>query len=98
MEIINVEKKTFEEMLAHVDMLNQKMQRLYHLHADRKMKKWYDKQDVCQILRISQRTLQQLRDNGTLGYTQINHKMFYKPEDVERLLRTARIIRSITNP
>jgi hypothetical protein len=98
MEIINVEKKTFEEMLAHVDMLNQKMQRLYHLHVGRKMKKWYDNQDVCQILRISLRTLQTLRDKGTLGYTQINHKMFYKPEDVESLLRAARIIRSITNP
>jgi hypothetical protein len=98
MEIINVEKKTFEEMLAHVDMLAQKMQTLSQRYVDRKMKKWYDKQDVCQILRISQRTLQQLRDNGTLGYTQINHKMFYKPEDVESLLRTARIIRSITNP
>jgi hypothetical protein len=89
MEIINVEKKTFEEMLARVEMLAQKMQTLSQQYAAKKMKKWYDKQDVCQILRISQRTLQALRGNGTLGYTQINHKMFYKPEDVESLLQSA---------
>jgi hypothetical protein len=97
MEIINVEKKTFEEMLARVEMLAQKTQTLSQRYADRKLKKWYDNQDACQILRISLRTLQSLRDNGTLGYTQINHKMFYKPEDVENLLQTMRVNRNSTN-
>ena len=35
---------------------------------------------------ISPRTLQTLRDNGTLAYSQINRKVYYKPEDVERIL------------
>ena len=43
-------------------------------------------QDVCQLLNISKRTLQTLRDNETLAYTQINHKFFYKPVDVEKIL------------
>ena len=47
---------------------------------------WLDNQDVCQILNISPRTLQTLRDNGMLAYSQINHKVYYKPEDVERIL------------
>ena len=47
---------------------------------------WLDNQDVCQILNISPRTLQTLRDNGTLAYSQINHKVYYKPEDVESIL------------
>ena len=44
-------------------------------------------QEVCQQLRISPRTLQTLRDNGTLAYSQIGHKIFYKPEDVQRIVR-----------
>jgi len=44
---------------------------------------WLDNQDVCQMLNISPRTLQTLRDNGTLAYSQINRKMYYKPVDVE---------------
>ena len=46
------------------------------------MSKWLDTPDVCQMLNICPRTVQTLRDNGTLAYTQINHKMYYKPEDV----------------
>ena len=45
-----------------------------------------DSQDVCLRLNISSRTLQTLRDNGKLPYSQIQHKIFYKPEDVEALL------------
>lgn len=50
------------------------------------MKEWLDNQDVCQLLNISKRTLQTLRDNGTLAYTQISHKIYYKPEDVEKIV------------
>ena len=31
--------------------------------------------------------LAELRDNGTLAYSQIGHKIFYKPEDVLRIVR-----------
>ena len=47
---------------------------------------WLDNQDVCQILNISPRTLQTLRNNGTLAFSQINRKVYYKPKDVERIL------------
>jgi len=47
---------------------------------------WLDNQDVCQMLNISPRTLQTLRDNGTLAYSQINRKVYYKSEDVKRIL------------
>jgi len=48
---------------------------------------WLDNQDVCQMLNISPRTLQTLRDNGMLAYSQINRKVYYKHEDVESILR-----------
>ena len=47
---------------------------------------WLDNQDVCQMLNISPRTLQTLRDNGTLAYSQIYRKVYYKPKDVESFL------------
>lgn len=50
---------------------------------------WMDNQEVCRQLNISPRTLQTLRDNGTLAYSQINHKVFYKPEDVMRIVKPA---------
>ena len=53
----------------------------------KRLSRWMDNQEVCQQLRISPRTLQTLRDNGTLAYSQIGHKIFYKPEDVQRIVR-----------
>ena len=54
--------------------------------TDKRHGEWLDNQDVCQILTISPRTLQTLRQNGTLAYSQIEHKVYYKPEDVERII------------
>lgn len=32
------------------------------------------------------RTLQTLRDNGTLAFTKIGNRTYYRPEDVERVI------------
>lgn len=45
-----------------------------------------DNQDVCLRLNISPRTLQTLRDTGHLAFSQIQHKIYYKVEDVEKLM------------
>ena len=42
--------------------------------------------DVCRKLRISPRTLQTLRDNGTLAFTKIGNRTYYRLEDVERVI------------
>ena len=47
---------------------------------------WLDGSDVMRALHISPRTLQTLRSNGTLPYSQIGGKIFYKREVLEDLL------------
>ncbi len=48
---------------------------------------WIDNQDVLQTLHISKRTLQTFRDNGTLPYSKVKGKFYYKVSDVEQLLQ-----------
>ena len=55
-------------------------------HGEKKKTEWMDNQDVCRMLNISPRTLQTLRDNGMLAYSQINHKTYYRPRDVQRMV------------
>jgi hypothetical protein len=86
MDIINIEAKTFEQMLSKFESFATRMETLCRLHGDKENKQWLDNQEVCLLLNISYRTLQTLRDNGTLAYSQINHKTYYKPEDVERII------------
>ena len=86
MEIVSIERKTFEAMVAKFDSFVRRMDAISQRHGEKKMCEWMDNQDVCQMLNISPRTLQTLRDNGTLAYSQINHKTYYRPEDVQRIV------------
>jgi hypothetical protein len=47
---------------------------------------WMDNQEVMFALHVSLRTLQTLRSNGTLPYSRINNKIYYRRRDIERLL------------
>jgi hypothetical protein len=85
MEIVNIEARTFEAIMNRFEVLEKKMNSLHSNH-DKGLKKWLDNQDVCLILNISKRTLQTYRDNGTLPYSQINHKIYYKPNDIELVM------------
>ena len=86
MEVISIERSTYEELLASFNSFVTQMKTMAGRGTDKRLGEWLDNQDVCQILNISPRTLQTLRDNGTLAYSQINRKVYYKPKDVERIL------------
>lgn len=47
---------------------------------------WIDSQDVLDILKISKRTLPTLRNSGSLPFSRINGKYYYKLADIEKLL------------
>ena len=86
MEVISIERNTYEELLTSFNSFVSQMRAMADRGTDKKLGEWLDNQDVCQMLNISPRTLQTIRNNGTLAYSQINRKVFYKPEDVERIL------------
>ena len=86
MEVISIERSTYEELLTSFNNFVNQMKAMAGRGTDKRLGDWLDNQDVCQILNISPRTLQTLRQNGTLAYSQIEHKTYYKPEDVERVI------------
>ncbi len=49
-------------------------------------KQWLKSQDVRKLLNISPGTLQNLRINGTLHFTQVGTIYYYKQEDIYSLL------------
>lgn len=51
-----------------------------------KEKEWLKSPDVRKILNISPGTLQNLRINGTLPYTKIGSIIYYKQDDINKLL------------
>jgi excisionase family DNA binding protein len=86
MEIINIEVHTFEAMMKRFESFAERVEALCRVNGEKTMQEWLDNQDICEILNISPRTLQTMRDNGTIPYTRIGNKMYYKADDLKRLI------------
>ena len=80
MEIVNIEKDAYEKFAGQFDHFVKKMIEMGKRGSDKRLGEWMDNQEVCDRLRISPRTLQTLRNNGTLAYSQISHKTYYNPK------------------
>ncbi len=96
MEIVVIEKATFERMLSGFEDFAKKVERLCREHEDFGEREWLDSDDVCRLLGISPRTLQTMRENGTLAYSKISHKVYYRPEDVKAVFPVVGMKRRIT--
>lgn len=62
------------------------LQSLKQTRAEKFKESWIDGQDVMLVLKISKRTLQSLRDNGTLPFSRIKGKFYYRVSDLDALL------------
>ncbi len=89
MRILNIEEGAFDMMIARFERFADKVEQICNKVGDRSLNKWLDNQDVCEILNIKPRTLQSYRDSGRIAYSQIGKKIFYRPEDVLKLLNAA---------
>ncbi|KAA6318685.1 hypothetical protein EZS27_031338 [termite gut metagenome] len=82
MEITAIEKQTFEQMRQRFEDFAKQVKTLCGENQNKD--KWLTGNDVCELLHISSRSLQSYRDNGTLPYSQIGHKYYYKSSDIEQ--------------
>ncbi|HMM03866.1 helix-turn-helix domain-containing protein [Dysgonomonas sp.] len=82
-----IESKVFESIVNKVKNLAHEASALRRKSEDKNLEEWLDGQDVCLILNISPRTLQTYRDTGRLGFCQINHKLYYKAGEIDKLLK-----------
>jgi hypothetical protein len=48
--------------------------------------RWLNVVETCEILSVSKRSLQQLRDNGKISFSQINAKIYFKASDIQKYL------------
>jgi len=46
----------------------------------------YDSADLLKILNISKSTLQRMRDEGLIGFSQIQGKFYYRQSDINEML------------
>lgn len=81
MEIVSIERKTFEEMKERFGSFSQHVRELCARYRPPEKMNWMDGADVCEKLGISKRTLQTYRDRAyTLLGLHKNNLHNYKTE------------------
>ena len=85
MKVVAVEEQTFQLVCRRFSTFASQVKSIC-MENSRKSEEWLSSREVCALLGISLRSLQNYRDSGKLGYSQIGNKMYYKAADVERLV------------
>lgn len=78
MEIIGIETATYEKTLKEIENFLDTVDGLIATSSHKAIGEWLDNQEVCLILKISPRTLQNLRDTDQISYSQMGRKIYYK--------------------
>jgi len=97
MEVITIENQAFSKLLNNLENLTHEIRTLnQNSKPNENLTKpkeklasndqWLDNEDVCKLLRVTKRTLQNYRDNFVLPYSQIGKKILYKASDVQKVL------------
>ena len=71
-----------------IEVLNEIRQILKPRGANLTQKEWLKSYEVRKLLSISPGKLQNMRVNGTIEFTQIGGLMFYKYDDIVKLMET----------
>ncbi|QXV65974.1 helix-turn-helix domain-containing protein [Mucilaginibacter sp. 21P] len=83
---MNVELITKEDLRELENKLLTEIKKIVQVDGETVSKKWLKSNEVRKLLKISPGTLQNLRINGTLRFTRIGSIIYYKQEDINRLL------------
>ena len=80
MEVITIQTEAYQEIIKS---LNEIKEIIPKNKIPPLSESWLDTDEVCKILRISKRTLQNYRDKNYIPFAQFGTKIYYKKEDVE---------------
>jgi hypothetical protein len=83
---MNVELITREDLREFKNELLNDLKQIIQADRQGQSKQWLKSNEVRKLLKISPGTLQNLRINGTLSFTQIGSIMYYKLDDINKLL------------
>jgi len=84
MEKILLPVDEFKELINKIDNLEKKIDSLSKKQPLEET--WLDNQEVMQILKIANRTLQEYRSSWQLSYSQFGGKIYYRALDIQNHL------------
>ncbi len=85
MEFVCIEAKTFMEMNEALEAIARRVHETCG-GSTRGMDEWIDNQEACTLMDVSPRKMLQLRRSGSIPYSYIDRKVYYKRQDIIRFM------------
>lgn len=76
-----------ERIMDRFDMLDKKIDRMAGEHNSLNGERLLDNQDLCFLLKVSNKTLQRYRKKKILPYLMLDGRCYYRESDVHKLIR-----------
>lgn len=77
---------TYEDMVRLKEEILENIKALLTANPPSVNNKWLRSSEVCKYLGISKSSLQNLRQNGYLPYSQISGTLYYRLKDIDSIL------------
>ena len=84
MKVNIIPNEELKELINKVKAIEDKLDQI--IAKDPLNDKWLTIPEVCELLKISPRTLQNYRDNGLISFSQIGSKIYFKARDIQEYL------------
>mgnify|MGYP002605491039 FL=1 len=95
MEVITIEETAFKTIMEKLDLIADYIMQTKKnntLEDD-----WLDNYAVCELLKISNRTLQRLRANNTIEHVKMGGKVYSQVKEIKRILQENIIHRNLND-
>ena len=87
MNLSLISEQKLDKIFQEIGFLREELKEQKVKNSRKLSETWLDNQDVKQLLKISPRTLQNLRDNKVIPYSKVGAKIYYKSVDIENYLK-----------
>lgn len=84
MNAIIITKEEFDQILVKLDEIREGLHK--QVNPSPTQERYLTNAEVCDLLKVSRRTLQRYRDEGRIAFSQVGATIRYKAADVERFL------------
>jgi len=81
-----IDEQKLNRIFDEIDSLRKELKTEKAKTSKKLSETWLDNQEVMELLKISPRTLQNLRDSKSLPFSKIGGKIYYKASDVEKIV------------
>ena len=87
--VLIVDEELFGKLLRKVDRIDENLSILNISKKQVLKNNWLTSDEVCSMLSIGKRKLQQMRSDSSLKFTKTGKKIYYKSTDIDKYLENA---------